>query len=697
VNAARRTGRFTAAEFSEPSDGFDDFGDASNLATAVVQQPSLSEDSLPAADPQRRPPSGVFTNDRRASLSEDDEFDTPGVGDLADSRVAPRPHIPGLDAAVPAGVAPSLPPQLGPLAAPVARPAPPPASPWVAPPTRPPTAAPPALPSGSDGGAPLNDVELAAMTGAVWSDNGNVKVNPGLLPDWRAAVTASPTQRPARRGERSTSLSELLDSSDDGPAAETGAAPALPAAVDDLSAEPTLSAVPIPGPANPRAGDNGDEPTAFRPPPMPMPPVPLVARRPDAAPSAPDDDFDPGATLAVESPLRLAPAPSPAAPPPAPAIPAAAAPAPAAPIGPPAPRTAPAGNDAQADADLFDGDGGGEGTDGAIPMLSETRDLSVSHAGAMRYPPPPQPQPLPLPASLPASLAKAPATLDYTAPPSQDAASGDSDDDADDDADDDSDDDSAEQLDSEMVVRPAARASPPSAASPAPAPRPPASPAPAYGSPDDDDFMVDPDATMNLPARPKSMEGRHRREVEAAPPPPVVAEEPAARGRRPPTEDMRRKARLLFEQALKDHASGKLGAARMNVKLATIYDPTVAEYAQLLEQWEDKPRAPTAQPAASNRPEYVELYERAQELEDDGDIDGALEALERGLPLAPNAAAFHNRIGVILAMRRREFDRAAAEIERAIALEPENAHYRSNLGKVMARANRRRDVGASAR
>jgi Tfp pilus assembly protein PilF len=265
--------------------------------------------------------------------------------------------------------------------------------------------------------------------------------------------------------------------------------------------------------------------------------------------------------------------------------------------------------------------------------------------------------------------------LDATAPPSDVAP------------------DSAEVLDSALVVRPAARVSPLAAA--AAQARALAGGMPYAGADDDDgDFMVDPDATLNLPARPKSMEGRRAPSLLPAAPVAAAADEAQSRPRRPPTEDMRRKARNLFEQALKEHAAGKLGAARMNVKLATIYDPMTPEYQRVLDDWEDKPRPNVA---ATRRPEYVELYEEAQDLEDRGDIDGALDALERGLPLAPNAAAFHNRIGVILAMRKREFERAAAEIQRAITLEPDNAHYRNNLGKVLARANRRRDAAAGAR
>ena len=157
-----------------------------------------------------------------------------------------------------------------------------------------------------------------------------------------------------------------------------------------------------------------------------------------------------------------------------------------------------------------------------------------------------------------------------------------------------------------------------------------------------------------------------------------------------PREDLRKKARQLFEQAKQEYAAGRLGAARMNVKLASIYDPRHDEYKATITAWHEKEALANASASGGgSRPEYVLLYERAQEFEDKGDIDGALAVLRRGVAEAPNPAAFHNRLGVLLAMRQQKFDEAAAEIQRAITLEPDNAHYKNNLGKVLTRARSR--------
>jgi hypothetical protein len=148
---------------------------------------------------------------------------------------------------------------------------------------------------------------------------------------------------------------------------------------------------------------------------------------------------------------------------------------------------------------------------------------------------------------------------------------------------------------------------------------------------------------------------------------------------------MRGKARKLFDDALADFRDGRVGAARMNAKLATIYDPANEEYRTALEQWgrdDGRHRQPS-------QPKYAILYDEAQELEGAGSIDAAIELLERGTDLYPDIAAIRNRLGVLLAIHKRQFDRAADQIQRAIELDPNNLHYKSNLGKILSKKRSR--------
>jgi tetratricopeptide (TPR) repeat protein len=147
-------------------------------------------------------------------------------------------------------------------------------------------------------------------------------------------------------------------------------------------------------------------------------------------------------------------------------------------------------------------------------------------------------------------------------------------------------------------------------------------------------------------------------------------------------EVMREKARALFDDAMRDFQAGRVGAARMNAKLAAIYDPGNEEYRHALDQWD---RAPTGRKSPVV-PREVVLYERAQEAESEGDIDRALDLLREGIAVNPDVPAIHNRLGVLLALQKRDYEAAAAAIQRAIELEPDNLHYRNNLGKIVARA-----------
>lgn len=630
---------------ADQSDGFDDFGDASDVATAMVNQPSLSEESsLPGIEASTGSVRGAFADSlgRGRSLSDLDDFEAPGVGDLADSRVEPRPVL----------------------------------------------TAPPAVPSASASalsGVPrrptapsLNEVERAAMSGGVWGEDAdnrtNVRVGGGLHSDL------------------STSLSALLGDSSEG--ARVEAPPNAPGRFADA----------VPQPRADDDLDSGEEPTGVRDPPAP-PARPIAAAPRQARPqvSVVDGvDGDPSGDAWEQSTPRERPG------------------APLHRVAPPLRPTPPALTDGRAGAadDLFpDDDEFGVATSQiepgrtneiskgvraripeptlqpseVVPAVEDSEDSEDSAWSSSKSPPRQRPQPAaPEPSRFDSRAQESASRAIPAAPTAVGAPSG-----------------SSEVVDSALVIRPAIKATPlvlagrkpkPGAAAATP---PAAPPTPAPGE-EDNDFMVDPDATANLPALPKSVEGAERRRRRDAPPAPeeprdVSIAEPASasfpQNRRAPTEDMRRKARNLFEQAQQDHAVGRLGAARMNAKLATIYDPDNEKYRRILGEWE----RPSAEQGAA-RPEYVALYEKAQEAEDDDDIDGAITLLEKGLRLAPNPAAFHNRIGVLLAMRKKDFERARDEIQKAIALEPSNAHYRNNLGKVMAKANRRRgDAAVNAR
>ena len=178
----------------------------------------------------------------------------------------------------------------------------------------------------------------------------------------------------------------------------------------------------------------------------------------------------------------------------------------------------------------------------------------------------------------------------------------------------------------------------------------------------------------------------------------VVAPENVPKPKKAVNDDVRRKAIKLLDEAKKEFAAGRLAAARMNAKLASIYDPENAEIRALQRQWEqpNKPAPPPTAPVQRNsdeqQAEIKALYDEAQRLEDDDDIDAALDVLEQGVERFPNEAAFHNRMGVILALKKRDYQGAVSAIQRAIEIAPDNLHYKNNLGKIVAKLRVRQEA-----
>lgn len=149
-----------------------------------------------------------------------------------------------------------------------------------------------------------------------------------------------------------------------------------------------------------------------------------------------------------------------------------------------------------------------------------------------------------------------------------------------------------------------------------------------------------------------------------------------------PSHEKRYKAKKIFEQALKDVASGNMSSARMNAKLATIYDPSETRYREALAEW-DRLASPDRAPSAGKARE-VELFEKAQDAEAKGDFKEAVRLLEEAVKAKPDAAGLYNRLGVVLATRLKEFVRATQMLQKAIDLDPDNPTYKNNLGKVLA-------------
>lgn len=143
-----------------------------------------------------------------------------------------------------------------------------------------------------------------------------------------------------------------------------------------------------------------------------------------------------------------------------------------------------------------------------------------------------------------------------------------------------------------------------------------------------------------------------------------------------------RKAEKIYDQAIKDHAAGRLSSARMNVKLAVMYDPTVPAYQEFLEEL-DRAGADAKAPSAGKSRELL-LFEQASTAEGRGDYHGAIKLLEEAIEIAPRAAALRNRIGVVLSVRLKRHEEALAQLKTAIELEPGNIVYMNNFSKVTA-------------
>jgi hypothetical protein len=152
-----------------------------------------------------------------------------------------------------------------------------------------------------------------------------------------------------------------------------------------------------------------------------------------------------------------------------------------------------------------------------------------------------------------------------------------------------------------------------------------------------------------------------------------------------------RKAEKIFEQALKDHAEGRISSARMNAKLAAMYDPSVDTYRDFCTELDAQ--GANAKPPGGGKPRELVLFEQAAEAEGKGQFDKAVKLLQEAVALNPKAAALRNRLGVVLSIRLKEHGDALEQLRMAIELEPGNIVYMNNFSKVTALLDSQLDKG----
>jgi len=142
------------------------------------------------------------------------------------------------------------------------------------------------------------------------------------------------------------------------------------------------------------------------------------------------------------------------------------------------------------------------------------------------------------------------------------------------------------------------------------------------------------------------------------------------------------KAAKLFAEALKDKAEGNIVSARMNMKLAISFDSSNSLYHEAYQELLKAAPIGSANAAVSRA---RELYDKATTAEKLSRFDEAIELLEQAIEESKDPA-FFNRLGVLLAMKKNEFDRAQSLIETALEMSPGNSTYEHNLSKVLQRA-----------
>jgi hypothetical protein len=180
----------------------------------------------------------------------------------------------------------------------------------------------------------------------------------------------------------------------------------------------------------------------------------------------------------------------------------------------------------------------------------------------------------------------------------------------------------------------------------------------------------------------------------AAPPAVVPSSRSGEFGHDPRILTEHPKAILLVEASLRDLTAGNRVSARMNMKLALSFDPENRKLQAALNQLSRSgPSGPSAPPATTPA---RQLSDRAMDAERAGRVDEAIEMLEKGIEQERDPVLL-NHLGVLLATRKKEFQRGRLLIEEAIQISPDHNTYRHNLERVGQLSRARAASTASSR
>lgn len=138
-----------------------------------------------------------------------------------------------------------------------------------------------------------------------------------------------------------------------------------------------------------------------------------------------------------------------------------------------------------------------------------------------------------------------------------------------------------------------------------------------------------------------------------------------------------------FDLCMKDLHDGRQGRAWGYARMALEADPTNEKYQMLVHDWHRSQGGAHGEKASTPQ----ELMASAQASENSGDYVAAVEYIKRVVAMAPQSAAAHNRLAVLLATRMHEYRAAYNAAIKAVEIEPSNMAYQSNMMKILARVD----------